>query len=622
MTNGHISQAVWTALALVQLVLPSGCNSTSAPRTEERHSAVSPNRQTTAASGIPDVDPAIVYSHVALLAHDELGGRGTGSDGIDMAAGYIAGQFAAMGLLPGGPQGTYFQSFTIPSDAKLRDETKLTVDGLEVQPKLREDFIPFGFSARGSFDGDVVFVGYGISDAEKHDDYAAVDVSGKVVLMLRREPPGMADGGRTSRHATFDSKMALAIDKGAVAVLIVNNQQNDDDSDVLTPFGGRGKPKAIPALHISRTLGDELVRRGGLKSLSALQKSIDENHDVASAPLDQVHVGGEVAYELTEMIARNVIGVLPGTGPRAGEFIVIGGHYDHLGTRRREVYNGADDNASGTAGVMEVCRVLSRLSYRDRSVLCMAYSAEEIGLLGSKHYVEQPTVPINAIVAMINMDMIGRWTPDDEANKLAIHGLGTGASFKEIIDRRTAEAGIEYLLDPSAKGPSDHASFYEGGVPSLFFFTGVHADYHQPGDDTEKVNVAGAARIASLVSRVALDLVNAEAAPVFAKVDQPARIFRGAAVSGGGVVIGVMPDMEDESDEPGWRIAQVIPGGGAAKGGMIAGDRIVKIDDLTINSMSDYRKATAEKKPGDTISVVVRRGKDEVTLSIELSSRG
>ncbi len=607
-------------------LIPGCAGSTAISRGASNRSEPNPRRTASkdpSTSGVPAITAERYLSHIALLAHDELGGRGTGSSGIDVAAGYIAGQFAASGLRPGGPGGTYFQPFTIPSDPKLLEATRFEVRGASVPLVLNEDYTPFGFSARGRFDGDVVFVGYGISAPDhNYDDYLGIDVSDKVVLMLRREPPGLAKGSRFSSHATFESKMSLAAEKGAIAVLIANQEPEADDIDSLTPFGANGKTERIPALHISRDVANRFLTEGGLPSLSEVQKSIDETHKPISAPLENVAVAGEVAYQFTDLAARNVIGVLPGMGPRAGEYVVIGGHYDHLGIRRREIHNGADDNASGSAGVIEVCRSLANAPFRDRSVLCMAFTGEEIGLLGSEHYVNEPTVPPGSIRAMINMDMIGRWNPNDEANKLGIQGLGTGTSFKEIVDRRTQEAGIEYLPDPSAKGPSDHASFYGAGIPSLFFFTGVHDDYHQPGDDTEKINAEGGARIARLVYTIALDLANAQVAPVFARVDQPAIIFRSGAAGGRGVVMGIMPDMEDESDEPGWRVAMVVPSGGADKAGMKSGDRIVRIGGQSINTMSDYRKATKGKKPGDFVSVVVRRANEELTLQVELASRG
>lgn len=561
-------------------------------------------------------------SHIALLAHDELAGRGTGSDGIDLAAGYIAGQFAAAGLKPGGPGGTFFQEFDVARPAKLLDSTQLKVgDGAE-ELALDSDFRPFGFSTKGDFSGEVVFVGYGIVNPDKeYDDYAGVDVEGKIAIMLRREPTSWADGDFTD-HAKFDSKIELAAQKGAVGVLIVNQDPGEDGVDGLMRFRPRGEEYGLPAVHVKRSVIDELLAQGQLASLVELQGKLDEDGKNVSAPLSGVRVSGTIDYESKDMLARNVIGVLEGTGAHADEFIVIGGHYDHLGERRGRIYNGADDNASGTAGVIELAYAFAATSQRERSIIFMAFSGEEMGLLGSQYYASDPTVDIGSIKAMINMDMIGRLTPEHEANRLSIQGLGTGDSFKTIVERRAQEAGLKYTPDQSALGPSDHASFYKAGVPSLFFFTGVHDDYHQPGDDVEKINAEGAHRIVDLVYDIAFDILSADEAPLYAEVTSRAIVFRGQNPRAGGVVMGIMPDMEDDSEEPGWRVAAVAPGGGASKAGMKAGDRILKINDLSIGDFMDFRKASRGKSPGDVVEVVVKRGKEELSLSVELSARG
>ena len=581
----------------------------------------------TSSAPISVTDANRYLSHIALLAHDELGGRGTGSDGIDIAAGYIAGQFAAAGLEPGGPNGTYFQEFSVSSRAKIKDETELTFSGTDAKAARGDDFTPFGFSAQGTFEGDLAYVGYGIVNPDKsHDDYAGVDVTGRTVLMLRREPKSWSDEGGTD-HARFDNKVKLAKEKGAVAVLVANQDPGEDGIDGLMRFRSSGDDYGLPALHIKRALADTLLAAGGLDSLTDLQRKADEEGKTASAPLRDVRVAGTVAYGQDEELARNVIGVLPGTGPNADEYVVIGGHYDHLGTTRNGINNGADDNASGTAGVIELGRAFDQVPHRNRSIIFMAFSGEERGLLGSRHYVSEPTVDLGKVVAMINMDMIGRLTLNENANMLAIQGLGTGDSFQRIVDRRAQEAGIPFLPDASAKGPSDHSSFYDGGVPALFFFTGVHSDYHQPGDDTEKINAEGAVKIVNLVYQIASDLVADDPAPQFAEVNERAEIFRGDAPGRGpggrgGVVMGIMPDMQDESEAPGWRVAQVTNGGGADKAGMLAGDRILTIDGQAINDFADYRQVTRDKKPGDSVDIVVRRGGDKLTLKVELSARG
>lgn len=569
-----------------------------------------------------------LMSHIEILAHDQLRGRGTGSKGIDLAAGYIAGQFAAAGLLPGGPEGTYFQDFDVDGPSTILDDTQLNVKGDGLTAELKSDFVPFGFSSKGDFEGDVVFVGYGITHPDQqHDDYADMDVQGKVVMMLRREPNSWHPEGDYDDHARFDTKIKLAKEKGAVAVLIVNQDPGEDGVDGLMRFRGGGQSFGLPAMHLKRKFADKLLTQGSLSSLVALQARLEKNSAFVSAPLQGVQLAGNVAFEKKDILARNVIGILPGTGSKADEYIVIGAHYDHLGERNGEIYNGADDNASGTAGVIELAWELADLPHRERSVLFMTYSGEEMGLLGSKHYAADPTVDIEQITTMINMDMIGRLTPDDEANMLAIQGLGTGNSFESLVATQAQRAGMDYLPDPSALGPSDHASFYRAGVPSLFFFTGVHADYHQPGDDIEKINSIGAAEIVRLVGDIAEELINAEEAPQYAEVTQRAEIMRGSISPRGGrrpggVVMGIMPSRDDQTDAAGWLISRVVPGGGADDAGMQDGDRILSLDGKSITNFRDYLQVIRDKKPDDTVEVLIKRGDKRMTLTVKLAARG
>ncbi len=618
-----------TALAISVLSSASGC----AERVSNTNASDGrPGARVAAYRPVPgpapiDLTPEQYISHITFLAHDALGGRGTGSDGIDIAAGYIAGQFAAAGLNPGGADGTFFQPFQIDRGPKLGDDNRLDIEGVDASPKILTDYTPFGFSTEGDFSGNVSFVGYGITaPSSGRDDYAGIDVTNQVVLMLRRQPPDI-DADDNTNHATFEHKAKLALEHGASAVMIVNQDPGEDGVDGLMRFRSRGDEYGLPVLHVKRGLADAMLSAGGLPSITELQTKIDASHDPVSASVKGVHISGTVGFEANELEARNVIGVLPGMGSRKDEYVVIGGHYDHLGDTGGRIHNGADDNASGTAGVIETCRALAKLSYRDRSVICMAFTGEEMGLLGSRHYVEKPTVDIESIVAMINMDMIGRVTPDDEANRLGIQGLGTGDTFHEIINRRTDELGIPFIPDESAKGPSDHDSFYRKGVPSIFFFTGVHEDYHQPGDDVEKINAEGAAQIVDLVYRIAVDLINGGEAPKYVEVDERAKIFRGTGSPGGpgragGVVMGIMPSRSDDSELAGWRVDRVLPDGGAAKAGMKDGDRILSIGGQTVNGFREYRQATREKKPGDVVAVVVKRGRDELTLEVTLRARG
>ncbi len=561
-------------------------------------------------------------AHVALLAHDDLKGRSTGTDGIDLAAGYVAGQFAAAGLSPGGPNGSYFQEFSASRGSRLSDDTTLTFEGCDAEAELRENFLPFGFTATGDFDSDVVFVGYGITaESANHDDYDGIDVDGKAALMLRRQPPDF-ESDDDVQHAAFSTKIKLARDNGAAAVLIVNQDPGEDGVDALMRFRRRGGTYDLPAIHMKRDLAEELLSAGGLPSLNKLQQQLDETGKSVSAPLEGVRMTGAVVLDTPEMPARNVVGILPGNGPDADQHIVIGAHYDHVGVRRDEVYNGADDNASGTAGVIELAHAFSNTSKRNRSLVFVAFSAEEIGLIGSKHYAQNPTVDRESVVAMINLDMIGRLDEENPGNQLAIQGLGTGDNFAEIVKRRTDEIAMPYLPEASAQGPSDHHSFYDAGVPSLFFNTGGHADLHQPTDDVDKINAEGAVRVMDLIYRIVTDLMVADAGPKYAVVDRRAGIARSGGPRAGGVVIGIMPDMGDESGLPGWRVGRVFPGGSAEKAGMKEGDRILRVAGIDIGDFRDYREATGDKKPGDVVDIIVKRGKEEMILEVELAARG
>jgi len=564
-------------------------------------------------------------AHIAVLAHDQLKGRDTGSDGIDIAAGYMAGQFAAIGIKPGGDEGTYFQEFEYVINGKPKDTTTLALSGGETPTLSRgQDWVPYGWSAQGTFEGDVVFAGYGISNPDKnYDDYAGLEVMGRIVLVIRQEPPGWGtgDAGPTgmSRHAWLSTKATLAKQKGAAGIIVVNKVTEESDQLSGSARGGGGAT-GMPAMQIKREVADGILKAGGSPPLGELQAKLDLGTP-ASQALSGVRASGRIEFD--SVTARNVIGMLPGTGPNADEYIVIGGHYDHVGEQGGAIHNGADDNASGTAGVLEIARAMSLTPGRNRSLLFMGFTAEERGLIGSAHYCAHPTVPVEKIAAMINMDMIGRLSDDpaQERNHLYIQGLGTGDRFKELAERHSKACGFStFRPDDSARGPSDHASFYNAGIPSLFFFTGLHEDYHAPGDDTPKVNAVGGARIARLAYEMGLELANAPARPVFARVDTPADIGRsGVPGRGSRVLLGVSGGEDD--GKKGWPVGNVLSGMPAEKAGIKDGDRIIKVDLADVNTRADYIRAVAEKKPGDEITVRVLRGAEEIEMKVILGAQ-
>lgn len=567
--------------------------------------------------------PERFLDHIEVLAHDAFQGRDTGERGCDLAAGYIAGQFAALGIAPGGPDGSYFQPFIAKGDLEVLPATFLNVEPpLNIAAKVGKDFQPMGGSSNETLAGEVVFVGYGIVNSEHaHDDYAGVDVRGKVVLMFRGEPDHLNVDGEVSDSGRWDRKSKVAAEHGAVAMMIVNTNPGPDSPDRLSR-ARRGRDAApFPKVHISRELANRMLAAGGAANLDELEQALSAPRVNRSVGLGGVSVRGEVVIAPKQLPTQNVIGVLPGNGAHAGEYVVIGAHYDHVGVTRGKVYNGADDNASGVSGLIELAAALSREKVRDRSLIFMAFSGEEINLLGAKHFVEQPTVPLAQVKAMLNMDMIGRFSRANEANPLQVFGVGTGGTYDGIVDRRAAALNMPITKERSAKVPTDSAPFYNAGVPALWFFTGLHPDYHQPGDDTEKIDAEGGARIVQYIRDVALDIVNDATAPQFVLVDEEVNVHAQSNRGRPRATMGFMPDFDDESVAPGLGVGDVRRTSPAGKAGLRAGDRIIAINEKPIEDPSDYMTIMAESKPGEVVNVSARRGDKTLSFAVELIAR-
>ncbi|MCH8807035.1 MAG: M20/M25/M40 family metallo-hydrolase [Planctomycetes bacterium] len=572
-------------------------------------------------------------AHIDYLAADELAGRGVGTPGIELAAEYIANEFAVIGLEPAGEDGTYFQTFEMTLHRTLEPSSRLDLgDGTDL--KLGVDFTPLSFSSDEAFAGEVVFCGYGI-EAEKldRDDFVHADIRGRVAMMLRGEPPSFADeAGNATPHAMFRSKVYNAKDRGAVAVLIVNQTPGEEEEDRLIEFNAES-PDAygVPVFQITREMGEAMMARGGLDSLAAVQKRMDAG-SYASARLRDVRVEGRAVFKKNAAPTRNVLGLLPGAGSRAEEVVVIGAHYDHLGIRRPlarrfkggklvrerlapQIHNGADDNASGTSGMIEIARMLAE-DPPNRSVLFIAFTAEESGLHGSKHYVENPTRSLGETVAMLNLDMIGRAKPGD--NSVQVFGAHSGEGLDEILHRAAKSVDLEAFPSNDTGGRSDHASFIRSSIPAMHFFSGQHRDYHQPSDDSDKINARDGARITRMVARMARDIANHESRFAFLKQKSTSPDSPGGTPTYR-VVMGLSPSY-GEDGKPGMKVDAVSADGPAEVGGMKAGDRIIRIGTKEVANIYDYMAATRKNKAGDTVSVVVLRGDKEITLQVTLSS--
>jgi len=593
---------------------------------------------------------ARIKADVAFLAADAQEGRAPGTKGIEASAGYIAGEFKGLGLKPAPGADGYFQPFTIGGQATLGKSPELAFSGPDGKAFAadKDDFIPLAIGSGGAFEGKpLVFAGYGITAKGAarngdYDDYAGVDVKGKVVLILRREPRQDKDetpfgGKRPSDFATFRHKATNAFQHGAAAVLLANDREGARNGDRLLGFtmAGPEMNSALPFVMVTRALADKLLAAAGQPTLDSLEKEIDSDLKPRTRALDGWTLKAKVEIERTSVETRNVVGVLEGSGPFADETVVVGGHYDHLGHGglmsgslaflSKDIHNGADDNASGTAMVIEMARRLARRADPlPRRVVFIAFSGEERGLLGSQHYVEHPLFPIDKTVMMINFDMVGRL---NDRSELTMIGTGTVPGMDALVNALGQSSGlkiktIQGLTD--GFGGSDHQSFYNKNVPVLFAFTGVHKDYHRPSDDTDLINYAGMARIADYCELLLLDLVRRPERPAFAKLAPPARRPGGAsdpARAGFSVYLGTMPDYAESDSGKGIKLAGVREGSPAEKGGLKSGDTIVKFAGKPVSTIQDYMENLSRSKPGDVVDLGVLRDGKEVTLKVTLGKR-
>jgi aminopeptidase YwaD len=570
--------------------------------------------------------------HVKYLASDELGGRGTGTAGLEKAARYLAARYKALGLEPAFGD-SYLQPFTVTMNAKLGSKNRLSDTLNKDKFKAIQDFVPFNFSSSGRVTAPVVFAGYGITASEYgYDDYAGLDVTGKIVLVLRYEPQEYDDksvfeGRVYTRHAQFDSKAINAKMHGAKAVILINNPvTHAGDNDRLETFGRTAGPSeaGIPMVQMKPAAARLWMEAAG-RSMQEIVEGIDKDLKPRSFAFpDSLKATIEVDLIRETKTVYNVAGVLRGS---TDEYLVIGAHYDHLGLGEQfslapsqvgKVHPGADDNASGVAGVLELAAAFSGQRPR-RGIVFANFAGEEIGLLGSSYFTEHPPAPIEKCSAMLNMDMIGRM----KDGAVIIGGAGTAADFKPLLDeeaRRFPKLKLEYN-EQSGVGSSDHTSFTAKRVPVLFFFTGLHGDYHRPSDTWDKINADGAVELLDLVGDIANQLAESPARPEFVKVaDPPKPSGSGGGGSGGyGPSFGSIPDMAFSG--PGVKFSDLREGSPAAKAGLKAGDVMVEFDGKKIDNLYDFTYALRGKQPGDEVSVKVLRGGTPYTVQVKLEAR-
>jgi hypothetical protein len=430
------------------------------------------------------------------------------------------------------------------------------------------------------------------------------------------------------------AKAINAKNHGAVAIIFANGRLRDGEEDLLPKFGDAEGPEdaGILCLQVKNSLADSWLKNQGQTLADVQREPGGSLPSGASIQLGDTLAGNSHGVSLAIQVnilkvratVSNILAYLPG---KTDEYVIIGAHYDHLGrgeahsmapSQIGQIHPGADDNASGTAGVLELARLFAPLKGQlHRGILFMNFAGEELGLLGSAAWVREPTMPLEKAVAMINMDMIGRIKDD----KVYIGGIGTGSTFQAVLDQAERKTTFKYENSQGGYSSSDHTSFVTKRIPVLFFFSGLHGDYHKPSDTWEKINADAGAHLLDLVSNIALQIDDAAERPAYVAVVENPNPHAGMPSSGGGYgpYFGSIPDFGQT--ENGVRFSDVKPGSPAAKAGFQAGDVLIQFGDKAIQNLYDFTDALRRSKVGDVLEVTVLRDGKPVKASVKLEQR-
>ena len=555
-----------------------------------------------------------LYNHVKYLASDSLEGRYPGTEGDILAAEYIRNQFVKNNLDLMGDDG--YQSFSFINEVKLGNHNRFSFNN--IQFSVGSDFVPLSFSKNTEFEGDVFMAGYGFDideDSLKWNDYDTNDIKGKWVMILRGAPDGDNPHGIYSEYVSLRTKALTAKDNHAAGVIFVSGNDFDKNDDLIgLSFERNQQDIGIPVINIKRNIANLLLDELSIEQIESqikIKKMKFNNFFINK----QIKVNVDLVYDTAN--TQNIIGIINGTDSDfREEYIVIGAHYDHIGyggeksgSRRpylNAVHNGADDNASGVAILIELSKSLNKIKNK-RSIIFIAFGGEEMGLLGSKYFMNSEVIPNNKIQIMINMDMVGRL---NEQRSLSINGTKTAEHLEDILIEIMDETKFDYILSSEGYGPSDHSSFYLEGVPVLFFFTGAHTDYHTPNDDYDKLNYNGMNEIENLIFRLV------------EKIDYSDKLlFKKTSTASKGrptkfkVTLGIMPDYVYNSTK-GLRIDIVLPEKPAEKAGLNDGDIIIEIDNKPVSDIYEYMHRLSEIEPGQKVNVLVLRNGKRITHEV------
>jgi hypothetical protein len=644
-------------------------------------SVVAQQQPKPASNAVPSVER--LRAHVTYLASDQLEGRRTGMDGANAAAAYIAKEFSRYGLrrsngidrpgmsiLEADSPRRYMQEFPFvagvtlgqsnamlfaPHVATTAQDAAKPVDTRAAALDLRvgEDWTPLGFSSNGKVtNAPATFVGYGIKAAGlNYDDYAGVDLRGRVAVALAGTPDGDNPHGEFARFTDVRWKAIAARENGAAALVVVAREDNFRDERLARlSYDNSAGDAGLPVVVISRQAAARILGMNSSTQLAEVEKDVGKwSMARGTTQVRGYNVTVEVKFNMldgvtlsisTDIVKRNapganVIGVIEGSDSQLkNEAIIIGAHYDHLGrggegslaVREGEIHHGADDNASGVAGLLELARLFSAQGARPkRTLVFIAFSGEEEGLIGSDFYVNHPLLSLTNTVAMINMDMIGRM----KEKRLMIGGVGTAAEWRQIIEDENLRVGVAYTdrrssspgplftltLNDDGYGPSDHSSFYSKQIPVLFFFTGTHDDYHKPSDTADKIDYESEARVVSLVEGIVRSIDTSRKRPTYkvAKSEGERRPM------GFRVTLGVVPNYAEATD--GMKIDGVRDDSPAARAGLLAGDRVTHLAGREVKNVYDYTYALGEMKAGEEYDIEIVRGSQTLKLKITPTAR-
>jgi len=568
----------------------------------------------------PEITTTELKEHIEYLASDSIKGRKPGTPGGLLSAEYIKNRFTEMGLKPLADD--CFQYFEIVTEVSLGDNNSLKIGDYSAKPN--EDYIPYSFSSNGKLISQLAFAGYGFDldlDSLKWNDYENIDVNGKWVMILRGDSEPDNPDSKFYDFVKARDKVLTAKDKGAAGVLLVSGIKFDETDKLVTLYYDKTKSgSGIPVLNIKRNIADKILEKSG-KTIEQVENEIIETQKPLSFAIP-CELFAETETLQHKVKTQNVIAVLEGNDPiLKDQYIIVGGHYDHLGmggygsgSRMPDtvaVHNGADDNASGIAGIIEIAEKLAAQNNNKRSIIFMAFGGEEMGLLGSKYFVNNPLVDLKNINAMVNIDMIGRL---NESNKILIGGTGTSIEAETILNNNVKEIDINLSFSPEGFGPSDHASFYSENIPVFFISTGAHEDYHTPFDDIDKINFEGQKAISDYLVNVIEDLSRRDSTLTFQEAGPKKNTnFRGRLK----VTLGIMPDFTS-TDLKGLGVGGVRPDGPAKKGGMQKGDLIIAVDGKSVENIYDYMNRLKKLKPGQIITVDIIRNDEKKVLLIQL----